>query len=94
MSRSKKKAILKDRPKNHKKSSLYWRTIRSAIKNVIRSCQNFEDLEIPNPKTIISDYDYCDYKIDYEYHTTCDYFWYGGKKSDAYKELIKKMKRK
>jgi hypothetical protein len=76
MSRSHKKAIIKDRPRNHKKSSLYWRRVRSAIKNKIRSCDDLDKLEIPNPKTIVNDYDYCDYIIDYEHDKGPDYFWY------------------
>ena len=67
MSRSYKLAIVKDRPRNAKKSSLYWRQVRSTQNNVIRSCRDFEELEIPNAKTIVDDYNYCDYKIDYEF---------------------------
>lgn len=39
----------------------YWSRIRSATKNVIRS-KDIEDLDevIPDPKTIINDYDYVD----------------------------------
>ena len=67
MSRSIRKAIIKDRPRNYKKSSKYWRTVRSCIKNSIRNCKNLEELEIPDPKIIVNDYDYCDYIFDYEY---------------------------
>jgi hypothetical protein len=67
MSKSYKLAIIKDRPRNVKKSSLYWRQVRSSQNNVIRSCRDFEELEIPNAKTIVDDYDYCDYKFDYEF---------------------------
>ena len=69
MSRSRKKAIIKDKPRNYKASAFYWRRIRSRLKNILKSCKNFENLELPNPKTLISDYDYCDYSIDYEYRT-------------------------
>jgi hypothetical protein len=75
MSRSRKKAIIKDRPRRKKKASLYWRNIRSTIKNSIRSCKNLEDLEIPDPKTIVNDYDYCDYTIDYEFDTEPTKYW-------------------
>ena len=67
MSRSTRKAIIKDRPRNGKKSSLYWRSVRSTQNNAIKSCRNFEELEIPNEKTIINDYNYCDYIIDHEF---------------------------
>jgi len=67
MSRSYKLAIIKDRPRNVKKSSIYWRNVRSTQNNAIRSCRNFEELEIPNAKTIVDDYDYCDYVVDHEY---------------------------
>ena len=63
MSRSTKQPIIKDRPRNYKKSTFYWRTIRRVIKNAIRSNEE----EIPNPKEIINDYDYSDYKFDYRF---------------------------
>lgn len=95
MSRSRKKAILKDKPKNQKRTSFYWRIVRSAIKNVIRSCKNYEDLEIPDPKTIVNDYDYCDYKIDYEYDRSSGYFWYADKYGlEEHNKWVKKFKRK
>lgn len=77
MSRSIKKAIIKD-----KKDNTYWRRIRSRINQVVRQFKNEEinkpifhmdndcpedakvlDSEhtIPNPKTIINDYNYCDF---------------------------------
>lgn len=65
MSRSRKLPIYKD--KGEKK--YYWRYIRSSIKNSLRS-QLYSDLdylELPNPKTIINDYDYSDYTIDFKY---------------------------
>jgi len=67
MSRSYKLAIIKDRPRNIKKSSLYWRNVRSTQNNAIRSCRDLEELEIPHERTIVDDYDYCDYKIDHEF---------------------------
>lgn len=65
MSRSKKKPVIKDCPRNYKKSSNYWRTIRRVTKDKIRYLQ--EDLEnevIQDPKEIINDYDYSDYRFD------------------------------
>lgn len=66
MSRSRKKPIIKDRPRNEKKSTLYWRRIRSRINQKVRSLiSDPEKDDIPNPKTLINDYNYCDYIIDY-----------------------------
>lgn len=67
MSRSYKLAIIKDCPRNYKKSSHYWRRVRSSQKNSIRSCRDLDELEIPPAKSIVNDYDYCDYKINYEF---------------------------
>ena len=41
----------------------YWKSIRRSTKNVMNSV-DLEQLEekLPNPKTIINDYDYVDYK--------------------------------
>lgn len=75
MSRSRKKAILKDKPRNGKKASSYWRAVRSRIKTAIKSCKNYEELEIPNPKTVVNDYDYCDYIIDYEHDYKPTRWW-------------------
>lgn len=97
MSRSYKKAILKDKPKNHSRTAMYWRKIRRVIKNKIRSYpwglinqtmdderyeyspdwgmslikdmpKDIPDLEdtLPDPKSIVNDYDYCDFIIDFE----------------------------
>lgn len=71
MSNSYKMPIIKDRPRNNKKSSIYWRTIRRNWNNSIRSYKSFWDddffiydydnLFLKNPKSIYNDYDYCDY---------------------------------
>jgi hypothetical protein len=64
MSRSKKEPIVKERPRNYKKSTIYWRKVRSVVKNTIKSFkEDWKDLEIPNPKTIVNDYDYSDYTL-------------------------------
>jgi hypothetical protein len=65
MSRSRKKPILKDRPRNIKKSSLYWRTVRRVIKDRVRYHQeSLDDENLPLPEEIVNDYDYCDYIWD------------------------------
>lgn len=89
MSRSYRKAIIKDRPKNYKKSSMYWRVIRHSINNTIRSCKDLSSLDIPNPKSIYNDYDYCDYVINYEH--PCGWFVCKGK---DHSEELKKYRRK
>lgn len=62
MSRSKRKAIIKDRPRNKKKSTLYWRRVRRAFKQAVVAGE-----DPPNPKEIVNDYDYCDYVFDLEH---------------------------
>lgn len=58
MSRSRKKvAIVKDSGK----AIRYWRTVRRRINTVIHSNRNLDELELPNPKTIVNDYDYHDW---------------------------------
>ena len=65
MSRSRKKPIIKDRPRNQKKSSLYWRTIRRVTNEKVRKLNiEPENDNLPNPKELINDYTYCDYIID------------------------------
>ncbi len=59
MSRSTKKPIVKD-----KKPKAYWRRIRSAWNNWIRSGKDPNDL--PNHRTIVNDYDVCDWSFNYE----------------------------
>lgn len=71
MSRSRRKAIIKDRPRNYKKSSMYWRKIRRTSKNFFKSNDLDEGL-IPQPKEIYNDYDYCDYIFNYEYMSSSD----------------------
>lgn len=66
MSRSKKIPVVKDRPRNEKKSSLYWRKIRRVINEKVRGMiKDPENDNLPNPKELVNDYDYCDYIIDY-----------------------------
>ena len=89
MSNSYRKAFVRDKPRNAKRSSLYWRGIRRSVKNLVSTFKNrwidpyrtikldelpgnFQDIEfledtIPDPRAIINDYDYEDYKLDYEY---------------------------
>lgn len=92
MSRSKRIPILKDKPRNYKRTSLYWRPIRSRINQIVRgyakkydnSVLDLDDdtsfdfdvniieqnsimlgTDIPNSKTIVEDWDYCDWTWDF-----------------------------
>lgn len=65
MSRSRKKLAI---VKASVHSNGYWKTIRSRIKTKIKShTTDLEELELPNAKTIINDYDYCDWIYMAEY---------------------------
>lgn len=76
MSRSRKLPILKD--KSFRKET-YWRNIRSRINQLVRMGEE----ELPNPKTIINDYDFSDYKFDYRTYN-----------QEKYKDEIIKLSRK
>lgn len=82
MSRSRRKPIIKDSPRNEKKSSLYWRTIRRVTKQKVHELKTNPEIEIPNPKEIVDDYDYCDYTIDLRF------------KDENKDKSVKKAKRK
>ena len=61
MSRSQKKPIIKD--KGYKK--IYHRICKRNVRNYLNSHKDdLENIIIPNFKSIVNDYDYCDYKID------------------------------
>jgi hypothetical protein len=78
MSRSRKKPIAKDRPRNYKKSTIYWRRVRRTISSVVNSMKKYvnpDDVLIPDEKTIMNDYDYSDYCFWFEKH------WKGYEKS-------------
>lgn len=72
MSRSFKQPILKDSPRNFKKSAIYWRTIRRVINYTIKKFRNnTEDIILPMEKSIINDYDYSDYTSDCRNNNNC-----------------------
>jgi len=68
MSRSIKEPIIKQCPRNVKKSTLYWRTVRRVTKLGVRKLLFNPENEIPNPKIIIGDYGYCDYVFDFRFN--------------------------
>lgn len=64
MSRSYRKAIIKEKDKT------YFRKIRRICNSYIRDIVNFSDMEdclIPKRQEIFKDYDYCDYRFNIEY---------------------------
>jgi len=82
LSRSRKLPISKDRwagRGRYKTSQLYWRQVRSRQNQAVREGKE----EIPNEKTIINDYTYCDWIYDCRF-----------RKGKVYDEDRKKMSRK
>jgi len=59
MSRSFKKPIIKDKDKSRNK--ILNRIVRRRLRQVLNTSDNLENLELPNPKTIVNDYTYCDW---------------------------------
>lgn len=56
MSRSRRKPIIKDKPRNYK-ASTYYRRVRRKVKMAIKN----NDEIMPLQKEIVNDYDYCDW---------------------------------
>lgn len=82
MSRSRKLPIIKDRPRNYKKSTFYWRIVRRVQKSLLKSGK-----EIKNPKEIIDDYNYSDYTIDYRKFYS---WWFNGKDPEYFRNKAKR----
>ena len=69
MSRSIKKPIVKDKPRNRKRTSTYWRTVRRSINSKLRTysyhigsnLQDVDEPSLPQPREVVNDYDYCDW---------------------------------
>ena len=60
MGKSFRKPIIKDRASGKKD---YWKTVRKSAKQKIRTFNSEEVLEIPNPKTIVNDDNYSEYRF-------------------------------
>ncbi len=58
MSRSRKKPFVKDRGMSTKE---YWSRIRREWRQQLKHNYSDPDFTLRNPKSIINDYDYCDY---------------------------------
>jgi hypothetical protein len=68
MSKSKKLPVIKDGPRNYKKSSAYWRTVRRVTKEKVKYLnEELEDNILPDPQEIVNDYDYSDYRFDFRF---------------------------
>lgn len=84
MSRSKKKAILKDNGYGNK---LYRRITKRSIKNKLKDqllLTDLDKLELKNERNIINDYTRCDWVWDYE-----NTHYYGNSKRINQEELNK-----
>jgi hypothetical protein len=65
MSRSRRKPVVNDAPRNHKKSSMYWRTVRRVTNEKVRYLNEaMEDEPLPDPKEIVDDWNYSDFRFD------------------------------
>ena len=65
MSRSKRQPIINDGPRNKKKGTDYWRTVRRVTNEKVRLMNEvLNDEPLPDPKEIVDDYDYSDYRWD------------------------------
>ena len=92
MSKSYRKAIIKDKPKNYNISRFYHRTVRRVQNQSIRNIPNLSDIDeyvIPREKEIFNDWNYCDYRFVPEY-------WYSNKEKLKQENVnhIKKWRRK
>lgn len=70
MSRSYRKAIIKDKPKNYKISQFANRIIRRVERGYVKNILFLSDMEtynIPSRSEIFNAYDYCDYRFVPEY---------------------------
>ena len=72
MSRSIKQPIKKDKPRNFKKSAIYWRTIRRVINYTLRKFRrDVDEMVLPKEKSIVNDYDYTDWISDCRNDNNC-----------------------
>ena len=92
MGKSYRKAIIKEHPRNFKASTPYNRKVRRINNQITRDFypefDNMDDtteieIVLKNPKEIYNDYDYSDYKFDYEHENY-----------NVDDEYVKKIKRK
>lgn len=103
MSRSYKQPLLKDKPRNYKRTPNYWRPIRRVQKQQVKDIgrEYFQDKEffydyinIKQPKEIINDWVYCDIIYDYRFYNYFTKWWYFNKSIKELEEYRDKLKRK
>ena len=93
MSRSIKKAIIKEGTGRERRR--IRKTVRRSQKNFMRT--HLEEIaagekSIPSQKSIINDWEYSDYKIDYENRRYS--WWSKGESDESFNKRKKKFKRK
>ena len=65
MSRSRRKPVVKDKPRNENSGAKYWRAVRRVTNKRVKYLnENIDDEILPVPKEIVNDYDYSDYRWD------------------------------
>jgi hypothetical protein len=68
MSKSRRNPIIKDKPRNEKSGTKYWRTVRRVTNEKVKYLnEGLDDEALPNPKEIVNDYNYSDYKNDFRW---------------------------
>lgn len=84
MGKSRKRPIYKDKGiAKRKYNSIVRSNINQKIREAVNKSTELDELVLPNPKSIINDYDYCDYIIDLRFEDDPEYF-----------ESVEKLKRK
>lgn len=95
MSKSKRLPIHKDSGIAHhsKLRRIVKRRIRQKVRDIINLI-DIESYELPNPKVLIDDWDWCDYKFDYRTNSQSRYIRDPEVYEDYIKELRTKLSRK
>ena len=93
MSRSRKKAIFKEGNPEWRK--VLRRKVKRSQRNFMRT--HFDaialgDKVIPDEKSIVNEYDYCDYIIDYEHRKNS--WWFKNTTDEKFNEFKEKISRK
>lgn len=98
MSRSKRLPIYKDH--GAARHSEYRRKIKRAIRQKVKDILNLADresYELPNPKALVNEWDWCDYIFDYRFRRPYHGFIWYESEEEYYKdreEYKKKLSRK
>ena len=84
MSRSVRKAVIRDKPKNFK-ASTYYRRVRRIINQEVKMGKEILSL----PHEIVNQYDYSDYRSTPEFDTVADYRNSKNPEEDLKKDKVK-----